>query len=122
MVVECATGQHLSSKSQLDFHMRAFRSQDSRCGREREREGGRESEGEGERGLKTAVPGQGTTSGGTGQGSVATCKTAETGSTARPGGLGTARCHQARRGARESERERYERIRGSILNFTQDTK
>ena len=32
VVVEGATGQHLSSKCQLAFHSRAFRIGDSRCG------------------------------------------------------------------------------------------
>ena len=49
VVVEVATGQYLRSKCQLDFHTRAFRGRDSRCGRERE--------------SKTAGPGQGNTSG-----------------------------------------------------------
>ena len=51
IVVEGATSQHLRSKCQLAFHSRAFRGQDSRCGRERKRE------------SKTAGPGQGSTSG-----------------------------------------------------------
>ena len=49
VVVEGATGQHLSGKYQLAFHSRSFRVRDSRCGRERE--------------SKSAGPGQGSTSG-----------------------------------------------------------
>ena len=49
MVVEGATGQHLRSKCQLDFHSHPFRVRDSRCGRETE--------------LKRAGPGQGSMSG-----------------------------------------------------------
>ena len=50
VVIEGATGQHLSSKCQLAFHSQAFKGRDSMCGRERER-------------VETAGPGQGSTTG-----------------------------------------------------------
>ena len=74
IVITVVIGQHLRSKCQVAFHSLAFRGCYSRCGRERER-------------VETA-----------GQGSIDASRTAETGSVARPGGLGTAtaRSHQPR--------------------------
>ena len=113
VVVEGATGQHLRSKCRWAFHSRAFRVRDSRCGRERE--------------SKTAGPGQGSTSGDQvrvpkpqaeqlklewkhdqvdwGQQGVIRPGSPEAWSqgSGPPGGSGR------------------ERIRGSILKFTQDT-